>query len=405
MKVLNVVLSILVLIMAGLSAASAYLLFEKRTQVLDGWQKLSTTINQGATALDKNSGTQVGRELSLEALAHSNYENLDSSLAKLKTQAEQLIKERDTMAESLRRIGNIVDMKTLPSDAELTEIASSAASCNAIVAEVNKFKSNRDDLVSNVVATASKLNVKIDANKLKSGNTKAEFATFAKRISDIQGQFNNYKNYTKQVGDLAGAKDLNFSDTTYVASLKKVVDASRQQKSQITKAISEKDDVNRKLVSAKNTITQRDGTITSLKEGISRKEYEISQYRKALGLETVTPYEPWAAGSEEARRQVVGKIIEINNKYGFVAVDLGSKSVVVQTLGKKQVEVDPQIASGMELQVARNIDTPDVKYIGKIKLVTVDNKCSTADKIELAPDQEFMVGDSVFFARTTPAKK
>ena len=45
MKVLNIVLSIVILILAAVSAVTSYLLWEKRTQMIDGWNKMAGAIN------------------------------------------------------------------------------------------------------------------------------------------------------------------------------------------------------------------------------------------------------------------------------------------------------------------------------------------------------------------------
>ena len=72
MKVVNVVLSILILLLAIASAVFSYFLFDKRSQLVEGWKKMATTINQSATEMDKGSGTKVGGELSVAALSHEN---------------------------------------------------------------------------------------------------------------------------------------------------------------------------------------------------------------------------------------------------------------------------------------------------------------------------------------------
>ena len=71
MKVLNIVLSIVILILAAISAVSSYLLWEKRTQLTDGWNKMATAINKASAAIDRESGTRVASDLSVASLSPS----------------------------------------------------------------------------------------------------------------------------------------------------------------------------------------------------------------------------------------------------------------------------------------------------------------------------------------------
>ena len=104
---------------------------------------------------------------------------------------------------------------------------------------------------------------------------------------------------------------------------------------------------------------------------------------------------PWLAGSEEARKEVVGKVIEVNARFGIVVVDLGAMTRVIQWLGNKNTQVDPKIENGMKLNIVRNFDTPDVKLIVKGAEVTnVADRCSI---VEVAADDiaNVKVGDTV----------
>lgn len=69
MKVLNIVLSIVILILAAVSAVAAYMLWEKRTQMTDGWSKMAAAINKASAAIDRDSGTRIASDLSVASLS------------------------------------------------------------------------------------------------------------------------------------------------------------------------------------------------------------------------------------------------------------------------------------------------------------------------------------------------
>ncbi len=397
MKILNIVLSVLVLIMAAASAAAAFLLFQKRAQMVDGWSKLTTAIHQTAEVMDRNSGTNIAKDLSVEALAHSNYDNLDPVLGKLKTQAQQLVVERDALADAIRRIGQAVNMKNLPESAALTGIATSNAATNDVINGVSDFRERREKIINQVVAISRKVNAQVNANELRNGDVNNAFRSLDNRITAIRSQFSTYQNNARQVGNITGASGLNFSDSAYSQSLKKVTDSANAMKKKLNAALSDAANTKRQLASAQKTISQRNGQIETLKSTIARKDANIKELRKALGLEPAEELKLWDAGSPEAQRMVMGKVIEVNRKFGFIAVNLGKNTVVKQPVGKKQLDVNPMLASGMIMLVAADANSPDVKYVGKIKLVTVDNDCSIAECMDLAPDAKIEVGNDVFF--------
>ena len=64
MKITNIVLSILILVLALVSAAFSYFLFEKRDSMVKGWEKMAVAINNASASMDRTSGTQVAKSLS-----------------------------------------------------------------------------------------------------------------------------------------------------------------------------------------------------------------------------------------------------------------------------------------------------------------------------------------------------
>ena len=83
MKITNIILSIIILLLAIALAVSSFFLYEKREIMLNGWEKLTTTINETASELDKKSGTKLAEDLTQDKLHHTNYANLDDQLKKL----------------------------------------------------------------------------------------------------------------------------------------------------------------------------------------------------------------------------------------------------------------------------------------------------------------------------------
>lgn len=402
MKVLNVTLSIVILLLAAASAVSSYFLFMKRSQLAEGWKKLTIAINQAATIMDTKSGTNYKTELSTEALHHDNYSNLEAKLGQLKNQATNLTAQRDALAEAVRQVAITVEAANVQPIDAYTEIAkqkdSTADSLNALGA----FKNRRDKLVNDIVASAKRMNLTMNPADLKGDKSDAAFRAFDAKIAAIRGQFDAYQAAMRDAAKVAGAPNPDFSDAKFADSLKQINAAVRELKSKYDNTLAKLDKAANDLKASEATVKQRDGQIAALNATIAAKDTDIRQYRKALGLPDDTEFSPWQPGSPEARRAVRGAVVEVNGKFGFVAVNQGTDSVVEQQIGNKTTTVSPGFATGLIMVIARNMDSASVEYIGKIRLTNVDADCSIGEIIELAPDQTIKAGDAAFFLEGAP---
>ena len=106
MKIANIVLSVLVLLAAAVSAVFSYFLYEKRVTFVTGWEQLTSAIYDTAANLDRNSGTKVAQELTADKLAHKNYDEaaMNSNLGKLRAQSKNIVAQRNALADALKEI-------------------------------------------------------------------------------------------------------------------------------------------------------------------------------------------------------------------------------------------------------------------------------------------------------------
>ncbi len=396
MKSLNRVLCGLVLVMAAASAVTAYLVYSSRGNTAEGWEKLTDAIRQTSAAMDRNSGTAFAKDLSGDALAASNAGYMDHALGNLKKQARDLAAERDALAEAVRRIGAVLDVRDLPELSALTNISTSTAAVNKVVNGVADVKKRQDAVIAKAAASAKFISARVTESQIRN-NPDAAFAAIDRRIAEVRDRANFYNDNFRLIASATGAPAPDFRGSAYKSSVAAITRTVQNSKGNFDKAIREVEKARRQNDDVRNALSQRDGQIEALKNAAGRKDSDIALYRKSLGLDSEQTISLIQPGSPEARRLVLGKVIEVNRKFGFFAVNLGKNSVVSQQIGSKKTEVNPMIEPGMVMLVARDADSKDVKYIGKIKLVTVDNDCAIAECIELAEDAKIKVGDDVFF--------
>lgn len=398
MKVVNVVLSILILLLAIASAVFSFFLFEKRSQLIDGWKKLATTINQSATEMDKGSGTKVGAELTVQQLSHEKYAELDQRLAKLTDQSRKLIRQRDELAETLRHIGTISEMTNVGASDAFKNLTTYSTSKDDVVNGVGALADRRNKIAQSIVDAASRnLQLNIDIRKLRAADSEA-----LDQLSDGIGRYSNERQALERaLSDLSrqvGGGSLDFSGSNFQDSISKVRMALNLLKNKLAeadRAIATRD---QQIQRQKDELAGKDGQIIDLHKQLDAKSAQLNDLRVVLGIEKNEPLPmPWKPGSKEARRKVVGRVADVNSKYGYIAVSLGTDSTVSQPLGNKTGEINVNITPGLEMVVSRgDLEVPTSDFITKIKLTKVEKDCSIAEPIGVA-NGSVKVGDKVWF--------
>ncbi|AVM45934.1 hypothetical protein FYJ85_06195 [Victivallaceae bacterium BBE-744-WT-12] len=398
MKVVNVVLSILILLLAIASAVFSYFLFDKRSQLVEGWKKMATTINQSATEMDKGSGTKVGGELTVAALSHENYADLDAKLAKLTTQSRQLIKQRDELAETLRSIGTVAEMNNVGSSDAFKNMATYSTSKDDVVQGVGALIDRRNKIVQSVVeAVRRNLQLTIDANKLRAAD-QAALNQFSQRLTQFGNERRDFENTLNEIVRQAGGSSLNFSGNNFKGALDQARQAVNGLKGKLDEANRTIGARNQEIQRQKNELNGKNNEIATLKKSLDDKIYQLDGLRGALGLDKndVLPM-PWKPGSPEARKRIVGHVADVSSKYGYIAIDLGTESTVQQELGNKVGEINVNLTPGLEMVVSRgDLAVPTSDFVTKVKLTKVDKNCSIAEPIGEQKDT-VQVGDKVWF--------
>ena len=394
MKAVNIVLSVLILLLAIAAAVFSYFLFEKRSQFVTGWEKMATIIQKSAAELDKGSGTKEASKLTVDALGHRNYDKLDSLKEVLPQQSKKIITQRDILAGKLQTIGAFVGVTA--DKKKLTDIAGYNYAVNPVVNGVDTVVKNRNRTYNNLITTArGSLGVTIDRKLLLDGNNSA-FAAFGAELRKIR---NRAVAYEQRVGDLAklcGVRIARLTDSNRDAEIAKVRAAILKDKNSIRDLARKLDAANRTNKSQLATIDRLDKNVKSLKKNIENLNLQIGNFQRALGLPAARKGEtPWLPGSAEARAAVRGKVISVNNKYGYITVNVGKYSVVEQEYGNEVLEVNPKLEEGMSIVITRkNANGRD--FIARVQLAQVGETASVAN---ITPDaKKIEVGDIVTVA-------
>lgn len=389
MKALNVVLSILVLLAAIAAAVFSYFLWERRVALVDGWYKMAAAIEQAAKTMDKNSGTSSAKSLSRESLDHRKLAELDGNLSALTKEAAALCEARDALAAAICEMGQVLELEGIAAQADFMNIAKSGESLAGVKAKTREYKANYDKFADGVIAAAAKAGVTITRAEIKD-NPAGVARKLENKIDTMNTRLEAYGKTVAEIAKIAGVKDFDGGSADIDFALRKVLSSVRELNDQL------------------QTLRARAGLSTSdtgseadrLRRELAQKDAAIRKINKYLGLdengELPKPL-PWDAGSEEARSKVLGKILSINNEFGFASCDLSTKTRVKQQADKIVWDkIDPKIAVGDVLLVARNWDSEDtVGFVARVKVEKIDENGSVL--IPLSGGKDIQVGDVVFY--------
>ena len=406
MKAINIILSILIFLLSAVAATFSYFLFEKRSQFVTGWGKMAAGIESTARALDKDSGTKVASQLTRSALAHENYANLSSLLPKLSAQAESVIVERNYLADALLRINGIVgNTNRSINEAALRSIDTYNKNTVTVVSGVRTVIANRNKSYAALVSLAQRdFGVTIDRNKLINGDSDT-FKPMETKLRAMQSRMRAYDSFIARMGSGFGVKVNAAQPEANIKSIDAAINAYR-------KRFQDKDRECRMLTNTKRRlegdIKRLNGTIASQKNMISDRDKQITSFQRAFGLSASrSDAAPWTAGSAEARAALVSKVVAVNTKFGYIAIDAGKYSVVQQQIGNRALEVNPNIEPGLAMLVTRRNGAQD-EFIARVQISQVGEVSSIANiPLDAKPIQ---VGDIVTIvvekpAPAAPAKK
>ena len=377
MKAINIVLSILIFLLSAVAATFSYFLFEKRSQFVTGWKKMATVINQSALKLDEGSGTKVASELTVSALAHENYAKLDSLTGKLPAQAASIITERNYLAYALVQVNSRVGNQNSKINAvALQGVDTYKNNADSVVRGVSTVINNRNRTFANLQQVArNSFGVQIDRNQLINGDARA-MAPLSQKLNQVQTRINNYDRFIARLCSNFRAPFKRDQPDSNMQALDKAVRAHvadyNKRGQEIRKLSIQKANLER-------TQKRLEGTIANQKKMIADRDGQITSFQRAFGLAVSrTDTTPWSAGSVEARKAFTAKVVSVNNKYGYFAIDAGKYSVVQQPIGNHVIEVNPNIEPYLAMNVCRRNGDKN-EFIARVQISQVGETTSVAN--------------------------
>ncbi len=388
MKTVNLILSFLVLLAAIAGAAFSYLLWERRTVLVNGWYDMVSAVEKASAGMDRKSGTAYAEKLNKDALDHRDPGAVAGTLGAFTRQAADIMAQRDALAAALFSAGRVLEVENLADEAAFSEVGRYADEVNSLSKAIAAFRANFDAVCKSVVRASSSMGLSVSMSELKRDPADA-LRSFERQAEFMRAQVDIYEKSLSEIALISGSKDVVVAGENYRRS-KSVVEAVRNLRSALITA--------RERAGMKDDGSfKEDSEMTRLREQLAAQAKEISRINVLLGLAPSDKLPPvWADGSARARAAVVGKVTKVDPEFGFALCDIGSETRVVQKIGKKDLKINPVIAAGQELVVARNWGSEDnVVFVARVRIDKVAADSSVV--IPLSGGKDIAVGDVVIF--------
>ena len=407
MKIFNVVLAGLIFLLAAVSAVFSFLLFEKRAQLVDNYDQLGKQLAASAKTLDSGTNTGVAQKVTAKELSLSNSTNLPTALKNFDVLAQGIAAERDALAEALTAIAVTMESKEFAAE-DFKDINSYTAKIKQLSEYVSKSKKNHDDALDNIAKIAGKYGIRTDKEDLKAGQFEDVVSKIGKALAAKEKLINDYK---KAVAELSRKTGVSIDANSPISGLQKIGTDYTTFRANISNLTTANKRLTTALNSSKESVDKLNKEINTMRKDHQAKVAELNRKIASLHENAGIPqahrntYQPIPSGSRKAlelvREQNIGKVLVVDEKFGFVTISLGKKTYVVDervTKGGPRY-IDPVIPAGAELTVVRPL--PDNKnkteYISRVKITKLDEYCSIAEASDVH-GKPIKVGDMVYFS-------
>lgn len=430
MGIANKVINILVLIAAIGAAVCAFLLWQKREQITKGREMLSEAIVQTVDKIGPRGQVQKdAMSIKLEA------DKLKEPISVLSKNIAKICKQRDEIAKAFADVVNEVNTLTSSLEtkaqieaAEMTSYDKYNAKRDegvALVSERVKYYKQRSEIIKNglkELAVAMELSGLSEEDFWDNAKLGASLANQVKRADELTARFHKFSDHILSAtdrlqsvvaeeniqlkkpalgfenevwrDDLSGNMEGVHAVAEKITALREAVAQLKKENASLKKQLSEKDAV----------IKKKDGEIASLSKDLTEAKAEIKRLKRIIDPSS----DEEGAGSDSASQQadfttvkkLIGKITYVNPQYGFVMIDLGSKSTIkgLGVDGKQLIDKPAPLPQNAIMTVATSLNPEDAKYVARISVARIGTTSSIANVLPLPGSTEPKVGDTVFFS-------
>ena len=403
MGVLNRIMLILILLAAAGAAVLSYFLFEKRTEMLKGWQLMADQINTTAKKMDQGSGTKVAADIKSGEFSHRDLTAMETRLKKLSAAAEKLIQQRDALAQTISTIvydtvGETIDKNELLKldtyEAYQTKVAQS------VKTKIQKERDAHRRIVANFAKVGAPLGKEVTPGTIENDFGVSLVNEIRKAVQEKNNLISEGNKAFRTVASVAGTSH---SNDNFAASSKSVYAAVTKLRAERNTERTGRTNAEAKVNQLQRKIVQLERAKINLEGNVKKLVAEIAMLRKKINPTNDAnvnrmEYQPKDLNYYLSLYSLVrNEVKKVDTKWNFVIIDLGAKTTVQQTFAGKTYKTVLDITPGTVMTVVRGIKTKTPKVIAKIVLSEVHADHSVANIMMDTVQDTIREGDTVLF--------
>ncbi|GEM_PF-6222486 len=413
MGMLNRIVNITVLVLALVSVVFGCLLFLKREELRFRGDKMASFIVAMVKELDINSAcdgsknisdmkyeTNVKKNANLAAdekksLYHTNYKNLESVLSPVRMQTENIRKQRDFLGTALNEVGIKLELKDKDKfpPAVFEGLPTYQQKKAELMGLVEKVNTRDNKIIDQIVASATVMGFSVDREQLKDiDNFAGPLGDFATKVEKLKKRADAYGEHIAKICKIFGVSSPSLGGEDYGAELSNAAAALQKEKDAYEDTKKQLAQTKEKLAKAEEDLNLANQKIDGLNKEIEKKNAEIANFQKKI--------KELLEGVDDINiiyTKLEGKVLQVNNKWDYIVIDLGKLTKMTVGEGKKKKEIIVPLPEGKTMMVSNG-----ESYIAKVRVSRVNDNTAICDILPDLRNGTVSIGDKVFFAPEPP---
>jgi len=410
------IINIFIFVFAIVVVVFGVLLFQKREQITQARTDIAATVEKVSIKIDPSAPIR-----SDDLKINKTPAEVKEAMVKLESAVDKIVKQRNAIAENLTDVTNTVLEKAFYGEGDepyILEIGNvtNYKNTDATLAEIKthigermEYFYVRDKHLSEFMSKdganlgMSARSYAFSADNAKLANSLNELLT---KTNDTVERMKAFRGHIVSVSSQISpdARELDLNSQEYNRLLRENITTIEEFVNRHNQLIKDNEELRERVVRAQaqlGTAEEDTSTYKKLVDELSTKlakaEEEIIRLRKII--------DPTGFGDGDevnvnfsVLKDLVGKVVFVNEQYGYITVDIGSESNVIRSSGE---HLRASVPEGALLTVATSLDPDNAKFVCKAQVIRIRANASVAT-ILASPGGTFnypSVGDVVYFSQ------
>jgi len=412
------IINIFIFVFAIVVVVFGVLLFQKREEITQARQRIADAVEKVTRLIDPSAVVRAD-ELSIDK--HPN--DVNEAMVKLESAADKIVKQRNAIAENLVDVTNTVLEKAFYGEGDepyIVEVGSvtNYREYNDTLAEIKTHIGDRmeyfyvrDKHLSDFMSKDG-ANLGMSARNYAFSNDNAKLANSLNELlaktNDTVGRMKAFRDHIVTVSGRISpdAKEPDLNSQEYNQLLKENMTTVEEYVKDYQETKKQNEELRERVIRAEARLGDAEEDSSTYKQVAEEAERKrLDAEKEVIRLRKIIDPTGFGDGDNASLdinynilKDLVGKVVYVNEEYGYITVDIGSESEVVRTSGE---HIRVSVPEGALLTIATSLDADSAEYVCKAQVIRLRNKASVATVLA-SPAGSFnypKVGDVVYFSQ------